>query len=271
MYKVLDKYNTYVTVEDSDIEDYINSGKEIRREIVQAMGRSHKEEYLQYLYPVLYHAIAYMRRDAAKAIFNLNGKKGLVELKKREAMIDDDELEYEPSEKALLRARILRLEGGIEGTKAYFLSEEGYEIVKYDIHACYDIGYPFQQEDIELLCFLLEHSINKSTSWLRKLSRTDYVLMIDCILQSISYAGVDVDLLNKLDNSLSERICNLCENLLETGMSGDSKKSAIEISKYMKEDYAKRLLRLLKDNVKGDAKRAYKKALKKWQIDEEEL
>ena len=270
MYKVLDKYNTYVTVEDNDIGDYINSGEEIRREIVQAMGKSHREEYLQYLYPVLYHEMDYMRRDAAWAIFNLNGKKSLLELKKKEEMIEEEDLQCEPSEKGMLRAMILRLEEGIEATKSYFLSE-GYSIIKYDIHACYGSGYPYQEEDIELLCFLLEHTINKSTDWVRKLSRTDYNDMIYFTLESISYAGAEMDMLCKLNDDLSERVYALCESLMAQRISIDTKELIAQISQYMKEDYAKRILRLLKDHVKGDAKRAYKKALKKWQIDEEEL
>lgn len=270
MYRVTDKYNALVIVEDSDIEDYINSGEEIRCEIVQAMGKTYREEYLKYLYPVLYHEMDYMRRDAAWAIFNLNGKKSLPELKKKEAMIEEEDLEREPSEKGMLRAMILRLEEGIEGTKAYFLSE-GYSIIKYDIHACYGSGYPYQEEDIELLCFLLEHTINKSADWIRKLPRTDYNDMIYFTLESISYAGAELDLLNKINDSLSERIFSVCESLVERRISSDSKELIAEISKNMREDYAKRLLRLLKDNVKGDARRTYKQSLKKWQIDEEEL
>lgn len=271
MYRIYTKRHGFVTVEDSDIEDYINSGEEIRQEIVQAMGKSHREEYLKYLYPVLYHEEDYMRRDAAVAIFNINGQKGLPELKKREAMIEEEELAHEPSEKGLLKAKILLLEEGIEGTKAYFLSEEGYEIVKYDIHACYNTGYPYREEDVELLCFLLEHTVNKSAEWIRKLPRTDYNELIYFTLQDIYYVGTDVDLLCKLNDDLSERICALCESLMVQRISNDTKELIAQISQYMKEEYAKRILRLLKDHVKGDAKRAYKKALKKWQIEEEEL
>lgn len=270
MYRVSNKLHGLVILEDSDIENYINSGEEIRCEIVQAMGMSHREEYLKYLYPVLYHEEDYMRRDAAWAIFNLNGKKSLPELKKREAMIEEEDLQREPSEKGMLRAMILRLEEGIEATKSYFLSE-GYSIIKYDIHACYGSGYPYQEEDIDLLCFLLEHTVNKSADWIRKLSRTDYVLMIYFTLESISYAGAEMDLLCKLNDDLSERICALCESLMAQRISNDTKELIAQISQYMKEEYAKRILRLLKDHVKGDAKRAYKKALKKWQIEEEEL
>lgn len=270
MYRIYTKRHGFVTVEDSDIEDYINSGEEIRQEIIQAMGKSHREEYLKYLYPVLYHEEDYMRRDAAWAIFNLNGKKSLPELKKREAMIEEEDLQREPSEKGMLKAMILRIEEGIEATKSYFLSD-GYSIIKYDIHACYGSGYPYQEEDIELLCFLLEHTINKSADWIRKLSRTDYSEMIYFTLESIAYAGAEMNLLCKLTDVLSERICALCENLMAQRINNDTKELIAQISQYMKEEYAKRILRLLKDHVKGDAKRAYKKALKKWQIEEEEL
>lgn len=51
----------------------------------------------------------------------------------------------------------------------------------------------------------------------------------------------------------------------------DMKELIAEISKYMKEPYAMKILALLKHHVSGDAKREYKKSLKKWNITEEEL
>ena len=73
IYRVLDAHNSYIEIDDSAIAEYINNGGEIKREIVRAMGKSHREEYLEYLYPVLNHSQYYMRLDAAQAIFNLNG------------------------------------------------------------------------------------------------------------------------------------------------------------------------------------------------------
>ncbi len=271
MYKVLDKYNTVVRVEDSDIDAYIASGAEIKREIVQAMGKTHKEEYLQYLYPVLNHSQFVMRSDAAQSIFNINGEIGLQELKRREELMDESELEHEPSEKAMLKAMILRIEGGAEAVKKYFLSDEGYEIVKYDTPFCYRSGYNFTETDIEILCFVLEECQKKTTQWLRKLSKNDYNDMIYFTLESICLAGRETDTLKKINNLLEKRIFAILQVLLEQKMSNDSKEIIAEITRYMNKEYAKKILSLLKNNVKGEAKKVYIQSLKIWEINEEEL
>lgn len=76
IYIVVNENNVYKIIDDSAIAEYISNGGEIKREIVQAMGKSHREEYLEYLYPVLNHSKYYMRLDAARGIFNLNGERG---------------------------------------------------------------------------------------------------------------------------------------------------------------------------------------------------
>ena len=43
------------------------------------------------------------------------------------------------------------------------------------------------------------------------------------------------------------------------------------ISQYMRKEYGIRILKALKDRVKGSAKSEFKKSLKKWNVDAEEL
>lgn len=156
-----------------------------------------------------------MRLDAALGIFNLNGKKGLQKLKEREFMLDESEFYELPSEKGILRAMILRIEKGIEEVKKYFLTDEGYEIVKYDTPFCYRSGYGFKEEDIELLCFILENTINKSANWIKKLGKTDYNELIYFTLDSMWLSGKEANALRKISNSLSEKIFDLCNMLIE--------------------------------------------------------
>lgn len=271
MYEVFNKYNALVTVEDNDIDACIASGDEIKIEIVRAMGKTHKEEYLPYLFPVLNHSQFDMRSEAAQSIFNINGEMGLQELKRREEAIDESNLEREPSEKAMLKAMILRIEGGPETVKEYFLSDEGYEIVKYDTPFCYRSGYCFKEADIDLICFVLEHCQRKTTQWLRKLSKTDYNEMIYFTLESIWLAGKETDTLRNMSGILEKRICDILQALLEQKISNDSKEVIAEATKYMKKECAEKILSLLKNNVKGDAKRAYKQSLKLWGIEEDDL
>ena len=70
------------------------------RAIVQAMGKTHDDKYLEYMYPILYHEVNYMRLDAAQGIINLNGRKGLNVLKEKERSIDSSTFDEFPSEKA---------------------------------------------------------------------------------------------------------------------------------------------------------------------------
>lgn len=271
IYKVLNENNACKKIDDNALSAFVNNGGEIKREIVQAMGKSHREEYLEYLYPVLNHSQYYMRLDAAQGIFNLNGKKGLQKLKEREVLLDESEFMDLPSEKAILRAMILRIEKGIEEVKKYFLSDEGYEIVKYDIPFCYRSGYDFKEEDVELLCFILENSINKSATWIKKLDRVDYNELMYFTLESIMLSGRETNILKQIDNDLAEKIYRLCSMLIEKRTSSDNKGIIAEISKYMEEEYARKILKVLKNNVKGDARKKYKQSLQYWKIEEETL
>lgn len=271
MYEVLNKNNAAVWIEDKDIDAYIFSGEKIRREIVQAMGKTHREEYLQYLYPALYHEQFEIRSDAAQSIFNINGNMGLMELKKREEMLDESELECEPSEKAMLQAMILRVEGGPEAVEKYFLSDDGYEIVKYDTPFCYRSGYGFKEADIEILCFVLEQCQRKSAKWLKELSKTDYNEMIYFTLESIWLAGKEMNILKEINSGLSERIYIVSKALLEQGISADCKELIARISLYIDRVHALKILLLLKGNVKGSARRIYKKSLVFWDVEEDEL
>ncbi len=65
-YNVLNHNNAFCTVTDADIENAVKSGEPLPRAIIQAMGRSHDDKYLEYMYPILYHDVNYMRQDAAR-------------------------------------------------------------------------------------------------------------------------------------------------------------------------------------------------------------
>lgn len=271
VYEVLDCYNTVVEVKDQDIKEWICSEMPIRREIVMAMGRSHNEEYLPYLYPALYHEDFNMRREAAQGILNLNGDKGLKELKQKNAVLDMSDLEKVPSEKGILMAMILRIEKGAKGVKEYFLTDEGYEIVKYDSIFCYRSGFPFVEEDVEFLCIALEAFLEYKYSWIKRLSKTDYSSFLYFALEGIWIAGKSANILVNINSKLQDDIYRIIERLMAGKLNSDSKLMIANISMYMDKEHAKGILKLLKYNVKGDAKKKFKKSLKHWEIKEEEL
>lgn len=52
MYKVLDDCNVLEVISDEDIEKAIDENN-ITYQIIQAMGQSHREEYMKYILPFL--------------------------------------------------------------------------------------------------------------------------------------------------------------------------------------------------------------------------
>ena len=152
-YHVFNHNNAACIVTDADIEEAVQSGRELPRAIVRAMGKTHDDKYLEHLYPVLYHDVNYMRLDAAQSIINLNGKKGLKALKEKERSIDSADFENVPCQKAVFLAMVIRIEEGTEGVLRYFRSEDGLDIVKYSLLWYYSSGYGFKEEDVRLTVY----------------------------------------------------------------------------------------------------------------------
>ena len=169
-YKVLNHNNAACIVTDADIEEAVASGGPLPRAIVQAMGKTHDEKYLEYLYPILYHEVNYMRFDAAQGIFNLNGWKGLEVLKEKARSIDisGSDMEWE---KAKLEAMIVRVEEGPSGILRYFVSDEGNDIVKYCILTYYRSGYDYKEEDVRLISAVRLENLDKHAKLIKKENR----------------------------------------------------------------------------------------------------
>lgn len=266
-YYVYNDNNVEVKIRDEDIEAAINENKEIKREMIQAMGKTKNKKYLKYLAPFLEHDFLYIRLDTAHSIFNLDEKAGLSELKKRADKIDISDLEKEPSEKAVLCAMIIKAEEGVEGIKEYFLSEDGYLSIKYCLLDFYQSGYDFSEEDIKLICVLLDKFVEKKCEWMNMLSKEEYNEFIYFALESIWIAGLEKDILRNLEEDIKKELLNLTSKLLDKKISTEIKEVLAEITKFLDERYAKQMLYLLKDNVKGEAKQIYLEAIKLWKIE----
>lgn len=270
-YGVLNENNVYKVVSDEDIEENIKSGEPLKRTTVQAMGKSHNEKYLPLLYPVLYHEDIFMRLDAARSILFLNGKEGLNQLKERERSIGSEGFQEEPCEKGVLEAIILRIEEGTEGVINYFLSDDGIEAVKYCLLVYYRSGYIFQEEDIDLCCVILAEFLKREASWIKKLSKSDYNSFVYFALDGLMVAGKESDVMKNMNNDLSEKLLQIISEVMAQKPSGDTKEVIAMISIGVEEIYGKEILRLLRGKVSGDARRAYKKALRYWNLTEEML
>lgn len=272
VYKVLNHNNAVCTVTDADIEEAVKSGEPLPRAIVMAMGKTHDDKYLEYMYPILYHDVNYMRMDAAQSIFNLNGRKGLDALKKKELSIDSSAFEEFPSEKAVLIAMIIRIEEGTEGILRYFRSEDGLDIVKYCLLSYYSSGYDYKEEDIRLISIVLREFIDKKLRRVKKAPREDWIEFVYFALDSLWVAALETEILTMMSDEASREVVDVFHQILVSKATNDMKELMSEISIGMKRDYALDILRSLKGKTGGgDARRAYKKALKHFNITEEEL
>jgi len=266
MYKVLDDCNVIEIVTDEDIEKAI-ADNQVNYMIMQAMGQSHREEYMKYILPFLDGEYFYIRRAAIQAILNVNGRMGLDAMKRKAEQYSLED--KDPWNKVLLLVAIMIVEEGTEGLKKYFSSEEGDYRIKDTILTFYGSGYQFTQADVELICFYLESYFDNSYDWINKLKKTEKKESMYFAFDSFLCAGRDADILAGISDDLSITICNLCEKAIENRI--DANYAIAITSQYMHKEYAIRILQALKGKVKGSAKTEYKKSLKKWEISEESL
>lgn len=271
-YNVLNHNNCFHTVTDADIEKAVQSGEPLPRTIVQAMGQTHDDRYLEYMYPILYHEVNYMRMDAAQSIINLNGHKGLEALKEKERSIITSGGDEFPSEKAVLLAMIIRIEEGPEGILRYFRSEDGQDIVKYCLLSYYRQGYDYEEKDIRLISVMLSEFIDKKLKRVKKVRRDDWIEFVYFALDSLYVAALETDVLIQMSDEASEELVDVFQQILTSKATNDMKELMAEIAGGMRRDYALEMLRSLKGRTgSGDARRAYKKTLKYFNITEEEL
>lgn len=271
-YEVLNDNNAAAVVDDTDIEESIKSGQALPRKIVQAMGKTHDDKYLEYLYPILYHEVNYMRLDAAQGIFNLNGRRGLEALKEKERSVDPADFDRLPCEKAVLMAMIIRIEEGPEGILRYFRSEEGLDIVKYCLLSYYGSGYDYKEEDVRLISAVLMEFLDKDAKRIKKVSREDWNEFVYFALDSLLVAAKETEVLTQMSNEASGELVDVFQQILVGKATNDMKELMADIAEGMRRDYALEVLRNLKGKTGGgEARRAYKKALKHFDITEEEL
>lgn len=271
-YEVLNHNNAFCTVTDADIDEAVKSGDPLPRAIVQAMGKTHDDKYLEYMYPVLYHEVNYMRLDAAQGIINLNGRKGLNALKEKERSIDASVSEEFPSEKAVLMSMIIRIEEGTEGILRYFRSEDGLDIVKYCLLSYYSSGYDYKEEDVRLISVMLSEFVDKKLRRVKKVSREEWVEFVYFALDSLLVSAIETDVLAQMSDEASGELVDTFRQILAGKATNDMKELMADISQGMKRDYALEVLRSLKGKVGGgNARRAYRKSLKHFNITEEEL
>ena len=76
MYKVLSEINVYHELSDDDIKSAVEKN-DVTYPVMQAMGQSHREEYMKYILPFLDDERFMVRRAAIQSILNINGEMAL--------------------------------------------------------------------------------------------------------------------------------------------------------------------------------------------------
>lgn len=268
MYSVYNESYVRVNVSDEDIENSIKENSPLKLEIINAMGRSHKREYLEYLYPYLDDEVLYRRTATIQSIINIDGKVGLDKLKEREAKLDQSDYDTLPSEKALLNAAIIYFEKGISRAEDYFFSEDGINIIKEYQLEIYGAGFQYTEADIAFMLRLINSFVDKEFDWMKDMSKTDYMETLCFYIEYLWIAYRDTNVFSCIDDSVNEIFCVLVEKISDMSKNSNLLEYIAEITKGMKEEYAIRVLATIKDKVRGDAKKEYKKAIKHWGIEE---
>ncbi|MFG6322908.1 MAG: HEAT repeat domain-containing protein [Lachnospiraceae bacterium] len=271
MYKVLSEINVYHELSDDDIKSAVEKN-EVTYPVMQAMGQSHREEYMKYILPFLDDDRFMVRRAAIQSILNINGEMALDTLKERERRYDISELDKACSDKILLIVAILHIEKSISELKKYFESEETPVCVKEIILTYYRTGYMYSESDIELIVYCLKAFADNNFEWIKKMKTTNRKARIISAVDSLGCSGsAENSVLAKISDQLSNELCELYEQILEKKLGNDLMFGMACTAQGMRKEYALRILKLIKNKVKGGSRKEFKKALKKWDISEEDL
>lgn len=256
MYSVLDENNVFCKVSDDDIQSAVENNN-VTYPVMQAMGQSHREEYMRYVLPFLDDGSFMVRRAAIQGILNINGKMALDELKERESRYDISELTRECSDKLLLTVAVLHIEKSVPERMQYFASAEPPKCVKEILLTFYRTGYPYPESDIEFIVYCMRAFVDNSIAWIKKMKITDRKKRIYSAIDSLGCAGsAENSVLAKISDSVSEEICALYEQL-QQGKLGSDLWGMVCTAQGMRKEYALRILRLIKGKVRGERRKKF--------------
>lgn len=265
MYRVLNEINVVCDLSDDDIRNAVENNN-VTYPVMQAMGQSHREEYVKYVLPFLDNERYMVRRAAVQSILNINGRLALDELKERERRYDISELDQYCSDRLLLTVAILHIEKSIPELKEYFVSEEPHARVKAHLLTFYDRGYPYSESDIDLIVYCLRAFVDNNFGWIKRMNITDRRGRIFGATDALGHAGMaENSVLGKISGNLGDEICALYEQQHEMKL-GSNVFGMVCTAQGMQKEYALRILKAIKNKVKGESRKIFKKVLEKWDI-----
>ena len=144
--------------------------------------------------------------------------------------------------------------------------------MKYCLLCYYRLGYDYKEEDIRLISVMLGEFIDKKLKRVKKMTREDWVEFVYFALDSLWAAALGTDVLMRMSDEASKEVDDVFQQIPSCRATNDMKELMSDISKGMKRDYALEVLRCLNGKTGGgNARRAYRKALKHFNITEAEL
>lgn len=271
-YRGLDDFSHALEyVDDEDIENAVKSGEPLRTEIIMAMGQSYNEKYLPNLYKTLYDEKFIRRQDVRLSIMMINGKKGLAELKKNWLSLDDPD--GTSSEKAVCEAIIMRIGKGVYYMLEQLLSGDTRDVLKFCIDAYNGWGYRLDTDDIRLRHGVIRAIIDKSIKWHKKPDPQDVRDWLELCYDDLGFSAVEYsDALSEISDGLSADIVQMVKDTVERRRaSTEIKRTIAKMTTGMRREYALEILSFLKDRVCGCAKSEFRRALKFFEITEDDL
>lgn len=125
---------------------------------------------------------------------------------------------------------------------------------------------------MRLICAVLREFIEKSLKRIKKVTREDWNEFIYFALDSLWAAALETDVMTHMSVKANEELVEVFRNILTYRVSNSIKEYMADIAGKMEREYALKVLGSLKGRTGGgNARRAYNKSLKYWNITEEEL
>ncbi|MBS5412486.1 MAG: hypothetical protein KHY35_17560 [Bacteroides thetaiotaomicron] len=140
--------------------------------------------------------------------------------------------------------------------------------MKYCLLAFYSSDYGFEEEDIVILREFLDKQLKR----IKKVTREDWIEFVYFALDSLWIAAKETETLTQMCDEANEELVDVFQEVFACKATNDIKELMVFVATGMRQGYGLEVLRRLKGKTGGgDARRTYKKALKHFNIMEEEL
>lgn len=261
-YYVFNENNCLHKVTDEQLDAAFLNKDELPVHIIVGMGAAKAAKYLPRLREALYYEKRRSRHDAIYSIFSIEDKEVISILKQKESSLPVEELNTHGSEKALLQALILRLEGGPSAVRTAFFDPSVNALVRYRFIYMYFAHFTMVLEDLQFVIDALEAFSRREDDWIQALNQDDYTDAVIQGVEAVSKALERYHLLEHLTDNYYSKLAVAGKKLLEMKLDSIVKETVAEFSKGLPPFYAYSMLEpIMNGKARGDVKRELNKSL----------